>query len=103
MLEVPYGWLVRSVHVWGRQPVHRRGRAAFSQRALDPGLSPAARIDLVLGHGMLLLALAFGFSGYLLPWNELAFYATLVGTEIPAVVPGDRRASSCTFCGAASK
>ena len=37
---------------------------------------------------MLALALAFGFSGYLLPWNELSYYATLVGTEIPAVVPG---------------
>ncbi len=37
---------------------------------------------------MLALALAFGFSGYLLPWNELSYYATLVGTEVPAVVPG---------------
>ena len=31
--------------------------------------------------------LAFGFTGYLLPWNELAFFATRVGTEIPGVVP----------------
>jgi cytochrome b6 len=33
------------------------------------------------------LTLAFGFTGYLLPWNELAFFATRVGTEIPGVVP----------------
>jgi cytochrome b6 len=31
--------------------------------------------------------LAFGFTGYLLPWNELAFFATRVGTEIPGIVP----------------
>ena len=37
---------------------------------------------------LLFLALGFGFSGYLLPWNELAFFATKVGTEIIAVVPG---------------
>jgi cytochrome b6 len=37
---------------------------------------------------MFLLALGLGFSGYLLPWNELAYYATLVGTKIPAVLPG---------------
>ena len=31
--------------------------------------------------------LAFGFSGYLLPWNTLAFFATRVGTEIAGQVP----------------
>jgi len=36
---------------------------------------------------MLFLALGFGFSGYLLPWNELAYFATKVGTEIAGVVP----------------
>jgi len=36
---------------------------------------------------MLFLAFAFGFSGYLLPWNELAFFATKVGTDIAGVVP----------------
>jgi quinol-cytochrome oxidoreductase complex cytochrome b subunit len=33
------------------------------------------------------LALGFGFSGYLLPWNELAFFATKVGTDIAGVIP----------------
>jgi cytochrome b6 len=36
---------------------------------------------------MLFLGLAFGFSGYLLPWNELAFFATKVGTDIAGVIP----------------
>jgi cytochrome b6 len=31
--------------------------------------------------------LSSGFSGYLLPWNELAYYATLVGTKVPGVIP----------------
>jgi cytochrome b6 len=39
------------------------------------------------GFVLLALALAFGFTGYLLPWNELAYFATRVGTEILAVVP----------------
>ncbi len=41
----------------------------------------------VTGMLMLFLGLAFGFSGYLLPWNELAFFATKVGTDIAGVVP----------------
>jgi cytochrome b6 len=36
---------------------------------------------------MLFLAFGFGFSGYLLPWNELAYFATKVGTDIAGVIP----------------
>jgi len=39
------------------------------------------------GFLLLVLALAFGFSGYLLPWNKLAFFATKVGTDIAGAVP----------------
>jgi cytochrome b6 len=40
------------------------------------------------GAILLFLALGFGFSGYLLPWNELSYFATKVGTDVPAQVPG---------------
>ena len=41
----------------------------------------------VTGCLLLGLFMAFGFSGYLLPWNELAFFATRVGTAIVKQVP----------------
>jgi quinol-cytochrome oxidoreductase complex cytochrome b subunit len=41
----------------------------------------------VTGCLLLFLAVAFGFSGYLLPWNQLAFFATKVGTDIAGSVP----------------
>jgi cytochrome b6 len=41
----------------------------------------------VSGVLLLFLMLGFGFSGYLLPWNELAFFATKVGTGIAGAVP----------------
>jgi quinol-cytochrome oxidoreductase complex cytochrome b subunit len=41
-----------------------------------------------LSGGILLcLTLAFGFTGYLLPWNQLSFFATSVGTDIPGILP----------------
>jgi len=40
------------------------------------------------GFVLLILSITFGFSGYLLPWNELAFFATKVGTDIVGSVPG---------------
>jgi cytochrome b6 len=41
----------------------------------------------VSGFVLLALALGFGFTGYLLPWNELAYFATKVGTDITGAVP----------------
>ncbi|MFN7978302.1 MAG: cytochrome b N-terminal domain-containing protein [Vicinamibacterales bacterium] len=46
-----------------------------------------ARPTWVTGVFLLFLLLGFGFSGYLLPWNELAFFATKVGTGIPGSIP----------------
>ena len=42
----------------------------------------------VTGVLLLFIMMGFGFSGYLLPWNELAFFATKVGTGIAGAVPG---------------
>jgi cytochrome b6 len=41
----------------------------------------------ISGVLLFFLTLAFGFSGYLLPWNTLAYFATKVGTEIASVIP----------------
>jgi cytochrome b6 len=37
---------------------------------------------------LLILTMGFGFSGYLLPWNTLSYFATKVGTDVPAQIPG---------------
>ena len=41
----------------------------------------------ITGVLLLFVMMGFGFSGYLLPWNELAFFATKVGTGIAGAVP----------------
>ena len=38
-------------------------------------------------HFFIILTLAFGFSGYMLPWNELSYFATAVGTDSVKSVP----------------
>jgi menaquinol-cytochrome c reductase cytochrome b subunit len=40
------------------------------------------------GVFLLLVVLGFGFTGYLLPWDQKAYWATTVGTEIAGVAPG---------------
>ncbi|HEX6558627.1 MAG TPA: cytochrome b N-terminal domain-containing protein [Longimicrobiales bacterium] len=44
-------------------------------------------INWLLGVGMLLLVLGFGFTGYLLPWDQRAYWATQVGTNIAGTTP----------------
>jgi quinol-cytochrome oxidoreductase complex cytochrome b subunit len=42
----------------------------------------------LVGTGLLLVTIGFGFTGYLLPWDQRAYWATTVGTEIAGSVPG---------------
>jgi len=85
--EVQFGWLIRSVHSWSANLliaalfVHM-----FSVYFMSAYRAPR-EITWVTGVLLLFISIAFGFSGYLLPWNKLAFFATKVGTEIAGVVP----------------
>lgn len=87
MGQVRFGWLVRSVHSWsaniliGAIFIHM-----FSSFFLKAYRRPR-EITWVTGFFLLLIFMAFGFSGYLLPWNELSFFATRVGTDILGQVP----------------
>jgi cytochrome b6 len=87
MTQVSFGWLIRSIHSWsanlmiGTALVHM-----FSTFFLKAYRQPR-EVTWLSGMALLGLAMAFGFSGYLLPWNQLAFFATKVGTDIMGDLP----------------
>ena len=85
--QVRFGWLIRSVHNWSANLMILAAFVhMFSAYFLKAYRKPR---ELTWISGMLLfvLVLGFGFSGYLLPWNTLAFFATRVGTEMAGSVP----------------
>ena len=87
MTNVQFGWLVRSIHSWGANLMIFTAFAhMFSVLYLRAYRKPR-ELTWVTGMILLFLALGFGFSGYLLPWNTLAFFATKVGTDIAGQVP----------------
>jgi cytochrome b6 len=87
MTEVRFGWLIRSIHSWSANlMIATMFIHLFSVYFLKAYRKPR-ELTWVTGFGLFALVLAFGFSGYLLPWNELSFFATKVGTEIAGVVP----------------
>ncbi len=85
--RVPFGWLVRSIHSWSANLMVLAAFAhMFSVYMLGSYAKPR-ELTWWSGFLLLLLAMGFGFSGYLLPWNELAFFATRVGTDMVSKVP----------------
>ncbi len=87
MTQVQFGWLVRSIHSWAANlMVFTAFAHMFSVLFLRAYRKPR-ELTWVSGMLLLFLVLGFGFSGYLLPWNTLAFFATKVGTDIAGQVP----------------
>ncbi len=85
--KVQFGWLIRNVHSWSANLLILFAFAHFFSVFLLKSYRKARELTWVSGVLLLFLMLGFGFSGYLLPWNELSFFATKVGTAIAGSVP----------------
>jgi len=87
MTAVQFGWLIRSIHSWSANlMIFTLWIHLFSVLFLK-AYRPPREVTWFSGVALLGIAMAFGFTGYLLPWNELAYFATKVGTEITGVLP----------------
>ena len=87
MTVVPFGWLIRSIHSWSANLMVFFAFVHLATVYFTKSYRKPREITWVTGCLLLFLAMAFGFSGYLLPWNQLAFFATKVGTDIAGAVP----------------
>jgi quinol-cytochrome oxidoreductase complex cytochrome b subunit len=87
MTRVRFGWLVRSIHSWAANLMILTAFGHMFSVVFLRAYRKPRELTWVSGMLLLFLAMGFGFSGYLLPWNTLAFFATEVGTEITGQVP----------------
>ncbi len=85
--HVQFGWWIRSIHRWSAGAmvllvfIH-------TLRVFFTGAYKAPReLNWLTGVILFLLTLGFGFTGYLLPWDQKAYWATKVGTDIAGSVP----------------
>ena len=86
--KVPFGWLIRQVHAWSANAMILMAFIHMFSTFFMKAYRKPRELMWVSGFVLFVLSLGFGFTGYLLPWNELAFFATQVGTEVPKVAPG---------------
>ncbi len=87
MTEVKFGWLIRSIHSWSSNLMIATLFVHMFSVYFMRAYNRPRELTWVTGVGLLFISVCFGFSGYLLPWNEVSFFATKVGTDIAGVIP----------------
>jgi len=85
--HVQFGWLIRSIHSWSANLMVFCVFAHMFSVALTRAYRKPRELTWISGVVLLFLVLGFGFSGYLLPWNTRAYFATKVGTEVAGQLP----------------
>ncbi|MBN8659153.1 MAG: cytochrome b N-terminal domain-containing protein [Candidatus Melainabacteria bacterium] len=85
--QIDFGWFIRSLHSWGANlmifvVVLHLFSAYFMKAYRKP-----REFTWYSGLILMVLCLAFGFTGYLLPWDEVSFFATKIGLDVAAKTP----------------
>jgi quinol-cytochrome oxidoreductase complex cytochrome b subunit len=88
MNEVAFGWLIRGIHHWGATLMVIVVFLHMLRTFYFGAYKYPREITWLTGVVLLLATLGMGFTGYLLPWNQKAYWATTVGTSIAETVPG---------------
>ncbi|MDI6693563.1 MAG: cytochrome b N-terminal domain-containing protein [Anaerolineales bacterium] len=87
MNGVAFGWLIRGIHHWGASLMVIFVFAHMLRTFFFGAYKFPRELTWITGVVLLLATLGMGFTGYLLPWNQRAYWATTVGTEIAGTVP----------------
>jgi len=85
--DVSFGWLIRSIHHWGANLMILFVALHLIRIFAQAAYKFPRELTWVVGCFLFMITLGFGFTGYLLPWDQRAYWATVVGTEIAGGVP----------------
>ena len=87
MTGVSFGWLIRGIHHWGASLMVLIVFFHMLRTYFFGAYKYPREFTWITGVILLLLTLGMGFTGYLLPWNQRAYWATTVATSIAGTVP----------------
>ncbi len=85
--EVWFGWFVRGLHHWGASAIMLAIGLHMLQVFFDGAYKPPRELMWMVGVVLFLIMMGFGFTGYLLPWDQNAYWATQVGINMAGTVP----------------
>ena len=87
MNNLAFGWLIRGIHHWGASLMVLVVFIHMLRVFTTASFKYPRELTWLVGIGLLLLTVGMGFTGYLLPWHQQAYWATTVGTRIAGSVP----------------
>ena len=87
MTRVEFGWLIRSIHSWSANLLIFFAFVHMFSVMFTHSYRRPRELTWLSGIALLGLMLGFGFSGYLLPWNQISYFATKVGTDVAGTTP----------------
>lgn len=85
--EVAFGWLARDMHVWSANLLVVTVLAHMARVFIDSAHKPPRETSWLAGILLLLVVLAFGATGYLLPWDQWSYWAVSEALDVTAGVP----------------
>lgn len=85
--QVTLGWLVRGLHHWGASAMIVLVGLHMVRVVVFGAYKFPRELTWFTGVFLLLVVIGFGFTGYLLPWDQKAYWATTVGTRIAGTAP----------------
>jgi quinol-cytochrome oxidoreductase complex cytochrome b subunit len=87
-LSVPLGQFTRNMHRWSAHAMVLVAVLHMARVFYTGGYKPPREFNWIVGVFLLLLTLGASFTGYLLPWDQLSYWAITVGTNIAGYAPG---------------
>ncbi|UCD23078.1 MAG: cytochrome b N-terminal domain-containing protein [Gemmatimonadota bacterium] len=85
--EVSFGWLVRDLHVWCANLIVIVALAHMARVFFEASYKPPREMNWIVGLALLGVVLAFGATGYLLPWDQWAYWTVTEVLDAVAMVP----------------
>jgi quinol-cytochrome oxidoreductase complex cytochrome b subunit len=85
--QVIFGSLIRSVHHWSANLLVITSFSHLLRVFFTGGYKKGRAANWYIGVALLFIVLAFNFTGYLLPWDQLAYWASTVGTSLLGYIP----------------
>ncbi len=87
MTDLNFGYMLRSIHRWSAQVMVAAVFLHMLRVYFTGAYKEPRELNWLIGIVLISLTLFFGYSGYLLPWDQLAFWAGQIGVEMALSVP----------------
>jgi quinol-cytochrome oxidoreductase complex cytochrome b subunit len=87
MTELQFGFALRSIHRWAAQIMMAAVFLHMLRVYFTGSYKEPRELNWLLGIILISLSMVFGYTGYLLPWNQLAFWAGQIGVEMALATP----------------